>query len=79
MAGEFEREGRLYQRRAAHEIKDRFGAEFTYVNRNGNLAIDKRVLTAFRELTADSAKWVGGRYSVWRKIQPGDPPGRRIL
>jgi hypothetical protein len=49
MADRLQENGRLYQRRAAREIAERFG-EFTYVNDNGNLAIDKRILKAFREV-----------------------------
>jgi hypothetical protein len=77
MAGELERDGFLRQRYAAYEIIERFGAEFTYVNRNGNPAIDKEVLAAFREMTAESVIWIGGRVRGWRKREPGDPPGRR--
>lgn len=56
MARRLEEDGRLDQRSAARVIAEHFGGEFTYVNDNGNLAIDKRVLRAFRK-AANGPSW----------------------
>ena len=48
MADHLEQRGRLYQDYAVHGIATTFGDEFTYLNENGNPAIDRRVLRAFR-------------------------------
>ncbi len=66
----------LYQEVAAYEILDRFGEHFTYYNENGNLAIDKTVLAAFRHITGDDVVWCRSeRY--WRRREEGDLPGRQ--
>lgn len=57
MATRLQENGRLYQRRTAREIAERFGGAFTYLNGNGNLAIDKRVLKAFREAVGVPPTW----------------------
>ncbi len=56
MASRLKEDGRLYQRSTAREIAESFGSEHTYVNDNGNLAIGKRVLKAFRE-AAGGPSW----------------------
>jgi hypothetical protein len=66
---------RLHQRRTAHEIAKTFGDEFTYVNKNRNLAIDRRVLDAFRRIGGDEVVWSRRGY-YWRKREPGDAPSR---
>jgi hypothetical protein len=76
MAGWLQQNGRLYQRKAAREIAERFGDEFTYVNDNGNLAIDKRVLKAFREAPGGPPVWVR-RGLYWRTRTDDDAPGRK--
>jgi len=43
---------------AAYELDQTFGREtFTYTNRNGNTAIAKPVLQAFKVLTATNVVW----------------------
>ena len=77
MVEELERRGQyLYQQVVASEIAERFGEEFTYVNQNGNLAIDPRVLAAFRRITEDTVVWERGE-RMWRKRNDADEPGRR--
>ena len=66
----------LYQEDVVHEIVERFGQRFTYDNENGNLAIDRKVLEAFRKLTGDSVIWESGE-RMWRKRQDYDEPGKR--
>ena len=59
-----------------YEIARRFGEEFTYHNENGNLAIDRRVLKAFRKLTGDSVVWERGE-RLWRRREGYDQVGRQ--
>ena len=67
----------LDQKSAVHRIRERFGDEFIYVNRNGNAAIDKRVLDEFNLLTKDRVVWERKR-RWWRRREPYDPPGREV-
>jgi hypothetical protein len=41
----------MYQEVSVRRIRERFGDEFTYRNANGNPAISKAVLAAFRKLS----------------------------
>jgi hypothetical protein len=76
MVTALERDKFLHQETAVYEIAQRFGDEFTYVNQNGNLAIDRRVLTAFRKLTEKTVVWEKGE-RLWRKRQEADEGGRK--
>ena len=68
--------GELYQRDAVSYIALEFGEEFTYVNRNGNLAIHSDVLKEFKKLSKNEIVWSRkGRF--WRIRQPDDEPGRQ--
>lgn len=58
------------------EIRDKFGQEFVYDNRNGNLAIGKAVLREFRLLTEKDVVWERGT-RLWRKRETYDARGRR--
>jgi hypothetical protein len=51
MCDELERTGTLLQADAVASIKRDFGPGFIYINKNGNPAIDERVLRDIRELT----------------------------
>lgn len=76
MADEVAREGCLYQDHAASEIEDRFGEEHVNDKDNGNLAISKAVLKAFRALTEEEVVWeLSARY--WRSREPDDDAGRQ--
>ena len=76
MLSKLDKQPLLYQEVVVYEIERRFGAEFTYINNNGNIAITRGVLDAFRRLTGDDVVWVlSDRY--WRRRQPGDEPGRQ--
>lgn len=78
MLRELDREEALYQDVVAFEIKSRFGEEHVYINRNGNLAISKEVLSEFRKLTGMSVVWVRGeRY--WRRRDDHDHPNSRTV
>jgi hypothetical protein len=76
MLGEVEQDGVLAQAVAVDEIAHRFGDEFVYENERGALAIDKRVLSAFLDVSRETVVWQRrGRF--WRKREPGDGPGRQ--
>ena len=66
----------LYQEDVVYEIATEFGEEFTYLNANGNLAIDKRVLREFRKLTEATVVWERSE-RMWRRRMESDPPGSR--
>lgn len=67
--------GELWQVDAAEHI-DRNFEGLTYINENGNLAIDKEVLAAFRKLSGGAVVWERGlRY--WRRRAEYDPEGKR--
>ena len=76
MVVELDRRKYLYQAAISYEIQSRFGDQFVYVNANGNLAIDRRVLREFRGLTEPNVVWErAGR--LWRYRAGYDPPGQR--
>ena len=58
----------LYQEDVAHKIKQEFGDEFVYLNENGNLAIDKKILKEFRKLTEGKVVWDRGEIA-WRRLR----------
>ncbi len=75
MAKEVRAAGELFQKDAAAAIEDRFGRGHVHPNPQGNLAISKAVLAAFRELTRDDVLWIRGR-RFWRLREEVDEPGR---
>lgn len=78
MVEQLNRDFCLYQDTAVYAIADKFGHEFTYTNANGNLAIRKDILAAFRKLTGEGVIWERGS-RAWRKRQDYDQPGRQQL
>lgn len=68
--------GYLAQEDAAYEIQRRFGEQFTYYNENGNPAIRRDVLAAFRKMTEKSVVWMRSE-RAWRRRETGDPAGRQ--
>lgn len=76
MLAELKRVKYLYQETAVVDIASKFGDTFTYYNDNVNLAIDKKVLAAFRRLTGDSVIWERGE-RMWRFREEYDEPGRQ--
>lgn len=70
------RSGELWQMDAADHISKNFDEGLTYINDNGNLAISKDVLAAFRKLSDGQVVWERGlRY--WRRRTERDPEGKR--
>ncbi|HYD81282.1 MAG TPA: hypothetical protein VEC06_15860 [Paucimonas sp.] len=76
MLSELQREKYLYQETVVYDIASKFGEEFTYCNDNGNPAIGKKVLSAFKKLTGDSVIWERGE-RMWRFREEYDDPGRQ--
>jgi hypothetical protein len=76
MLSELERVKFLHQETVVYAIASNFGKEFTYINQNGNLAIRKDVLDAFKKITGDDVIWESGE-RMWRKRQSYDRPGRQ--
>lgn len=76
MLSRLEASGRLYQAEAVQDIASKFGDEFTYLNENGNPAIDRHVLRAFKKLSGDTVVWERWDF-CWRKREPHDAPGRK--
>ncbi|MGB2664307.1 MAG: hypothetical protein WAK48_09905 [Candidatus Acidiferrum sp.] len=66
----------LEQEIAVYTIAEKFGKEFTYDNENGNPAIRKDVLAAFRKLTKKTVIWERDDLR-WRKREAGDEKGRQ--
>ena len=50
MINEILKKGYVYQEYLVHDIQEKFGEEYVYVNENGNLAISKKVLNEFKKL-----------------------------
>lgn len=75
MVAELAQRPSLYQSRVATHVR-RHNAELTHRNANGNWALDKAILAAFRKLTSgDEIVWSrSGQY--WRHRKPSDKPGR---
>jgi hypothetical protein len=76
MLAQVEAEGSLYQEEAAADIEEMFGDVFVYENDNGNPAISRAVLKAFRQLSDDDVVWERGE-RMWRKRESSDEPGRQ--
>ncbi|MFF3677371.1 DUF6953 family protein [Streptomyces sp. NPDC002120] len=53
-----------------------FDDGLTYTNDNGNPAIDKTVLKAFKEISEDIVVWNNG-WKGWSLRGPHDPAGKR--
>jgi len=76
MLSELKRVKYLYQETVVYDIASQFGKQFNYYNDNGNPAIDKKVLAAFRKLTGDTVIWERGE-RMWRFREKHDEPGRQ--
>jgi hypothetical protein len=71
------RGGWLEQDDAAMAIERRFGKAFVYDNANGNMAISRGVLGAFRRLTAETVVWDASE-RAWRWRERHDGRGRQV-
>lgn len=70
-----EQDTTLYQADTLVKMQTLFGMNFIVENDNGSISIDRRVLAAFRKLTAKTAVWDrGGKF--WRMREATDAPSR---
>lgn len=76
MIDQLHRTGFLNQNEAAYGLKEEFGPGATYINRHGNLAINREILEKFRGLTEDSIVWNHAE-KQWRFREDYDPEGKR--
>lgn len=75
MVGELGQRASLYQSRVASHVS-RLNPELVYRNKNGNKALVKAVLDAFRELTPGEDIVWSRSSQKWRHRKPNDKPGR---
>ncbi|QOY51191.1 DUF6953 family protein [Candidatus Sulfurimonas baltica] len=54
MFDKLEESNSLYQYDIVHDIETTYGNEFVYQNENGNMAIEKKVLTAFNKFKKEN-------------------------
>ncbi len=76
MLDELQKAKCLYQETVVYDIQSRFGEDFVCVNDNGNLAINKKVLSSFKKITSDAVIWERGQ-RLWRFRESHDEPGRQ--
>lgn len=76
MFSQLEEKQYLYQEMVVYDMMSKFGEGFTYINENGNPAIDRRVLRDFRKLTKDNVVWERGE-RMWRFRQSYDTADKR--
>ncbi|MGA2152474.1 MAG: hypothetical protein ABSG48_10030, partial [Geobacteraceae bacterium] len=62
----------LYQQRAAWLIRQEFGEQHVYRNRNGNFGINSIILAEFKRIRPADVVW-SRRRQLWRKRREGDP------
>ena len=67
----------LYQEDVVYQIEKKFGRAFVYDNENGNPAIEKKVLAAFRKLSGEQVVWERGE-RCWRYREKYDQQGSRM-
>jgi len=61
----------LYQEDAVWKMKKEFGDDYVYLNANGNYAIHRKVLAAFRKLTEGKVIW-SRREKAWTMAREGE-------
>jgi hypothetical protein len=76
MVNEVNTKPHLYQEGAARTINNQFGEEFTYKNKNHNLAINKEVLDEFNKQTKETVVWIKSD-RCWRLRKERDKPSRQ--
>ena len=78
MLEQYERHKRLAQSSAAYGIRQQFGEEHVYRNKQRNWGINKGILDEFRKLTPDDVVWSRSS-QTWRQRREADPPGSRMV
>lgn len=69
---------RFPQREAVKVVRDEFGEDWLYTNKNGNPAIKKSILDKFRELRGNDWVWAS-QTQAWRKRRPDDPADKSMV
>lgn len=77
MLNQINKKRELYQNEVVYLIEDKFGSQFVYENRNGNLAINREVLKEFRKLTEKTVVWSRIEF-CWRIRSADDPKVGRL-
>lgn len=77
MLNQINKERELYQNEVVYLIEDKFGSQFVYENRNGNLAINCEVLKEFWKLTDKTVVWSRIEF-CWRIRNADDPKVGRL-
>ena len=78
MFDHFETQKYLYQESVVYKVKNQFGPDFVYKNKNGNLAIEKDVLEEFRKISEGKVVWERG-YRAWRTLRSNENyKGRQV-
>lgn len=78
MLTQYRAQDRLVQSSAARIIRERFGEQHVYKNKQRNWGINKGVLDAFRRLTPTDVVWSRST-QTWRKRRPNDPVDSRMV
>jgi hypothetical protein len=76
MLARLKKETYLYQSVVVYDIQKKFGNNAVYLNENGNYAIHRKILKAFKDITSDSVVWERGE-RCWRFRNSSDEPGRQ--
>jgi len=77
MLDQISKKRELYQNEVVYQIEEKFGSQFVYENRNGNLAINPEVLKEFRKLTEKTVVWSRIEF-CWRIRSADDPKVGRL-
>ena len=77
MLDQISKKRELYQNEVVYQIEEKFGSQFVYENRNGNLAINPEVLKEFRKLTEKTVVWSRIEF-CWRIRSADDPKAGRL-
>ncbi|MBZ5525889.1 MAG: hypothetical protein LAP21_27005 [Acidobacteriia bacterium] len=78
MLEQYQEHSRLSQRVAARGIRQHFGEQHVYKNKQHNWAINKEILEEFRRLTPDDVVWSRST-QVWRQRRPKDSSNSRMV
>ncbi len=77
MLQELKQQKYLYQDVIVTEIFSKYGEDFTHINDNGNLAINRDVLKEFRKLTEKDVVWERSE-RMWRMRESSDEARRQV-
>lgn len=78
MLAQYQQNNRLSQSIAARGIRQNYGEQHLYKNKQHNWAINKGILEEFRKLTSNDVVWSRSN-QMWRQRRPTDPPNSRMV